>query len=502
MTLRALAGSSAIALLMTSSAGLADVTPEQVWQGWQDATAAMGNKVSAESATREGDTLVVSNISIGGGAKDQPTVTIGKMSFTDKGDGTVAVVLPDSYPLTISVPPTEVDAKPTTIKLDVAMPGASIIASGTPEAINYKTDAPEVSIKLGSIDGTDAQKVNATGEIRLTGLAGTYVTEPGDLQTLTEDFSLKALNAAVSGSDQASNSEFTLTANLADIVAKAAIKSPKGSDMADLQGALAKGATMDVGFTYGATSFDVNATDAGKPTQISGSLGGGSLAMAMDAARLDYSTDSKTVALKIASPDIPIPDAAVNWGQAAFHLLMPVSKSDTPADFALMLNLTDLSVADGIWAMIDPTGGLKHDPATLVIDTKGKVTLTKDLLTDATGLENAEPPGQLNAFDLTALTLRALGAELTGAGSFTFDNSDTATFGGVPAPTGKIDLKATGVNALIDTLVKMGFVPEDQAMQGRMMLSMFANTSTTADEMTSTLEFKDKHFFANGQQLQ
>jgi hypothetical protein len=48
----------------------------------------------------------------------------------------------------------------------------------------------------------------------------------------------------------------------------------------------------------------------------------------------------------------------------------------------------------------------------------------------------------------------------------------------------------------------MGLVPQDQADQGRMMVAMFANTSATADEMTSTLEFKDKHFFANGQQLQ
>jgi len=72
----------------------------------------------------------------------------------------------------------------------------------------------------------------------------------------------------------------------------------------------------------------------------------------------------------------------------------------------------------------------------------------------------------------------------------------------MPLPTGKIDIKATGVNALIDKLVSMGLVPQDQAMQGRMMLSMFANSSATNDEITSTLEFKDKHFFANGQQLQ
>ncbi len=42
---------------------------------------------------------------------------------------------------------------------------------------------------------------------------------------------------------------------------------------------------------------------------------------------------------------------------------------------------------------------------------------------------------------------------------------------------------------------------EDDANGARMMVSMFAN-SVAEDELTSTLEFKDKGFFANGMQLQ
>ena len=154
--------------------------------------------------------------------------------------------------------------------------------------------------------------------------------------------------------------------------------------------------------------------------------------------------------------------------------------------------------------MADPKAALPHGPTSLIIDTKGRVTLTRDLTADASALEagQTDRPGVLNALDLSQFNLKALGAEVQAQGAFTFDNSDLTTFSGVPLPTGKLDIKATGVNALLDTLVKMGLVPPDQAMQGRMMLAMFANTSTSADEMTSALEFKDKHFFANGQQLQ
>jgi hypothetical protein len=35
-----------------------------------------------------------------------------------------------------------------------------------------------------------------------------------------------------------------------------------------------------------------------------------------------------------------------------------------------------------------------------------------------------------------------------------------------------------------------------------MMIAMFAKAGEGEDVLTSTLEFKDKHFYANGQQLQ
>ena len=77
------------------------------------------------------------------------------------------------------------------------------------------------------------------------------------------------------------------------------------------------------------------------------------------------------------------------------------------------------------------------------------------------------------------------------------------TFAGVPAPTGTIDLKAVGVNGLLDKLMAMGLVPEDQMMGARMMLGMFAKVvEGQPDTMTSNVEFKDKHLFVNGMQLQ
>ncbi|MEY3533708.1 MAG: hypothetical protein RI979_1732, partial [Pseudomonadota bacterium] len=120
----------------------------------------------------------------------------------------------------------------------------------------------------------------------------------------------------------------------------------------------------------------------------------------------------------------------------------------------------------------DPTGAVPHDPATLVIDTTGTALLKADLMASA---EGTTPVAELHSLNVNDLTARVAGAELTGTGAFTFDNTDLTTFGGMPAPTGKLELKLMGGNGLLDALVSMGMLSEDDAMGARMMIAMFAN---------------------------
>ncbi len=505
MTIRTLAGTSALVLLMSTPALMADVTPEQVWQSWQDGIASMGNKVTAESATRNGDVLEVINITIGDDAKG--TMMLDRLDFQDLGDGTVAVLLNDSFPVTFNKPadPADPASKPSEVVFNFAAPKAEITASGTPEAISYKADADKLTLTVDTIDGAPAADKNAAFELVLEGLASTYSLTGGDVAVLSEDLAAKSISLTAKGKNDTDGSTGDVKASVADLTSKFEIKAPKDFDKVDLTTAMAKGFSVTGSFGFGTSSFDINSTDAtGVPTEVIGGLASGSQNLTLDGSKFDYSNDSKGAAFKVVSPTVPLPDASFTYGEAGVHLVMPVAKSDTPADFAFSLNLVDLAPSEAIWGMADSTKMLKHDPASLIIDTKGKATMTRDIFADAAAIEggNKDAPGLLNALDLTKFNLKALGAEIVSSGSFTFDNTDMTTYSGVPAPTGKIDIKATGVNAVIDTLVKMGLVPQDQAMQGRMMLSMFANTSTTADEMTSTLEFKDKHFFANGQQLQ
>ncbi|MEY4696492.1 MAG: hypothetical protein RIT14_920, partial [Pseudomonadota bacterium] len=273
------------------------------------------------------------------------------------------------------------------------------------------------------------------------------------------------------------------------------------ADMADMAAALAKGFASDGSFSSGATTYDLAITDASGPTTISGTGESSSFGFGLNAQSMTYAAGGKGVTMAMTTPTLPFP-VNLSYAEAAFNVLMPVGPTEQPADFALLTKLVDLKISDEIWAMFDPTAQLPRDPATIVIDARGTARLNKNIM-DPAAMEAAgdTPPGEIYSLDIREILARFAGAELTGVGAFTFDNSDLVTYGGIPAPTGKIDLKLTGGNGLMDKLVAMGLVPEDQVMGLRMMLSMFAN-ATGEDELSSTLEFKDGGFFANGQQLQ
>lgn len=114
------------------------------------------------------------------------------------------------------------------------------------------------------------------------------------------------------------------------------------------------------------------------------------------------------------------------------------------------------------------------------------------------------PPCELHALELSELKARIAGAELTGSGAATFDNSDLNTFGGFPVPTGNVDLKLVGANILLDKLTATGLVTQEQAM-GFRGASMFTTVNVGEDTLTSTIKFKDKDKdkdkYANGQRL-
>jgi hypothetical protein len=308
----------------------------------------------------------------------------------------------------------------------------------------------------------------------------------------------------MSFADPTTSTKVSATYDISDMAGTTSASIPKNMDMADSGVIFSDAVDIKVDYSTGAVTFMMDADDAEAPFHVEGASQSSVLNMEFGKGSISYGGTSKMLDYRISSPAIPFPQLTAGIEEAAFNLKMPLRQTDTPSDFALLTKLGGVKVDEMLWSMIDPTGVLSHDPATMIIDFAGKmnwlVDITKPDEMAAAGTD--ETPIALESLTLNNVTLAIAGAEVTGQGDFTFDNTDTTTFEGMPAPDGQVDFKIVGVNGLLDKLIQMGLLPEDQAMGARMMLGMFARPADGPDTLTSSIEVNpDGSILANGQRI-
>ncbi|CAN1488608.1 Protein of unknown function DUF2125 [Paracoccaceae bacterium] len=501
---RMLTCTTAIALAAFATGACADVTPEEVWESWQAMSTAVGQELTVGGSARNGDTLEVTGIVIsfkddlGGSA----SASLDKLSFKDNGDGTVAVIMPDTFPLTVMPPPEE--GGPTEVKLSVMQPGMKITAGGSATETSYDIAAPTSVIQLTEVKDATGAVIEAQAMLAMTEVTAKYlVATEGDKTRLDSSFSAKALALTLEGKDPEGTGQGKVLIAISDIAGTTKGNFLGAEMMKDMAAALNAGFTTENEFTFGMMTMDVDVTDDTGPTKmvVTSTLGGGfELALNKDSMR--YGTSLGGANFVVSGPEIPFPEVQFGFAEFAFNILMPVSKSEMPQDFGIVTKLVDFTISEDIWGMFDPASTLARDPATFILDLRGTGFWKQDIMDPAIDLDSIEAPGELSSLDLTLAQVKAAGADVAATGALTFDNADLVTFQGVPKPTGLVTVTIKGVNALIDNLISMGLLPEEEAMGFRMMLGMFARPGAAADELISEIEFKDGGLFANGQQLQ
>ena len=503
---RMLASSTVFSLIFAATGALAAVTPEEVWESWQAMSTSAGQDLTIGSTARNGDTLEVTGLVIThaddlGGSF---SATFDKLAFKDNGDGTVTVTMPESYPLALAFP-TDGEG-PSSLKLTVAQPGLVILAGGSATETKYDFTAPTVTVTLDEAKDQAGAVLDTKASVALTEATASYlVATSGETMNLDSSFAIKALALNLSGQNMdgaADGGTGTLTMSLSDMAGTTKGTFLGAEIMANMATALNSGFTSDSAFSFGGMTINLDATDASGPMKLVGSAAGGGLVLAMDKLRVNYGSSLKGASFTVSGAEIPFPEVVIGFGETAFNVLMPASKSDTPQDFAFLTKMVDFTVSEDVWGLLDPGATLPRDPATIIFDVKGTGFWKQDIMDPEVQMDGPTPPGELTSLDLTQILAKAAGAEVSATGGLTFDNTDLATFGGVPKPTGVINVDIKGVNALIDNLIALGILPDDQAMGARMMLGMFTRPGAAPDEVTSVVEFKDGGLFANGQQLQ
>lgn len=488
-----------VAALMTAPAAFADVTPEQVWENWKANFALYGQDAPTIEVEDIGaDMVVIAGLTLTSTAPEMTvTTTMDQLTFTANGDGTVSVQMPENYPVTI-----DFTDEASAIDLMITQSNLSVLVSGDPDAMNYDIAADSYGVMVAELRGEAAEM---EGDIRLNAmnLVGSYQVDSSDGLNTTYDVTTGGLDMLVDVKEPGGDGYVVFSGKMADMRATGNIVLPEGADMNDPDTFLASGfsASSDTSIGSSAFIFDMNAD--GEVAAGSMQLGGAAFGGGVGGDDLAYNIAMSDVALNIQSPEMPFP-VDVSWSLAENTLQMPVTASEEPMPFSYTMALTDLAVNDEIWGMGDPAGVLPRDPASIEFDISGMAKLFFDIMDpeQAEALEFAEVPGELISLSVNAIRLAAVGAEVTAAGGFTFDNTDLETFDGLPRPSGEINVGITGANALIDNLISMGLLPQEQATMGRMFMGMFTQPAGD-DALTSKIEINDQgHIMANGQRIQ
>lgn len=499
-----LSGATALALVLSAQSALS-LTPEEAWAGWQSMSAAAGQTITAAGTVRNGDTLVVSGIEVGMAVPDGPVIasTIPEVSFRDLGDGSVEITYPPAYDVKLA---SAEDGDASSATLVVGQEEMKVVASGTAETPKFDFTAKALSLTAKEVTDREGKPQDVTGGLTFTDLTGSYAATPtGGGPSYDSGFSAASMALAVKGSEPDRNTTFDVNLTVAEpkFGGTSVMVAPEILQAGNMSAALAAGFMVDGSYSTGPIALTVDATDNGKPGHVEMALAGSSAHVKLDAQRMDYGFGVTGGLVNATGFDIPMPMVEGAFGEIAYGVAMPVARATEPSDFSALFKMVDITMSEDLWNMFDPGGALKRDPVSVILDLDGTGAWSVDILDPAVQMDGPELPVKLFSLDLTQVLAKAAGAQVAATGALTFDNANLASYGGFPAPEGKVTITLDGINALMDALVAIGAVSQDDVMGARMGLAMLAKPGAGPDQLVSEIEFRaGGSLFVNGVQMQ
>ncbi|MDZ4069263.1 MAG: hypothetical protein U1E06_20905, partial [Tabrizicola sp.] len=273
--IRSLTSSSAIALVFLATGASADVTPQEVWASWQAmATAAgqeltVGNTSDTGSAIEATEVVIAYKDDLGGSA----SVSFDRLTFTDNGDGTVKVTMPDSYPIQLAFPD-QVEG-PGSKKLTVSQPGLQMTAGGSATETSYDISAPSTTVTLDEVTDETGKVLDTQAELAMTELAAKYsVSQNGEGTVLDSSFSSGSMVLKLTGKDAEGAGGGTVEVSFADVTGATKGNFLSAELMANMAAALNSGFTMDTSLNFGAMTMTADITDEAGPSKLAATATG------------------------------------------------------------------------------------------------------------------------------------------------------------------------------------------------------------------------------------
>lgn len=493
---------SAIALGAISGAAYAQVTAEQVWENWRGFSSGMGQTVTTGAETRSGDRLTVTDaVFTVVDAEVEVTSRFGQIFFRERGDGTVEITLSPSFTLTVDS--TETAKDDVTIGMTFRQDGLQIIANDDDEGLRYDMAANSIAMAIDRFEAEGEDTVIQGGAL-IGDLTGTNFVGDSGTDRFRSAFKAARITMDFTAESARNRSSMSVTAALTDPGGSSeASKLSALVDQAETMAGLPDGFALKAGYRIGSGSYklDFSGPDGSAATTIESN--DATLDLLFDTDTLRYDVTGGATSINVSGSALPLPEANVSLAASRIAFALPVGQGDAPQDMSVVARLEGLEIGPELWSLVDPSNTLPRDPATLIVDLAGTAKWLVDPFNPAAmAAFKGGLPAEVYRLDLQRLQLSALGAEVTGTGGFTFDNTDLVSYDGVPKPIGEINLTIDGANQLIDRLIGLGLLPQSQAMNARMMLGLFARPGDSPDALTSKIEMRpDGTVHANDQRL-
>ncbi|WBU52937.1 DUF2125 domain-containing protein [Paracoccus sp. SCSIO 75233] len=544
-----LTAATALGVIFSTTPLMAEVTPQSVWEEISNYYERMGLVVEGGEMVEAADALTVRDVVISMEAPDsEMDWNVGEVVLTANGDNTVTVDLPDQSAGTMTMivpaspdydalgeddmpmPAEDIDTmteedtaagddaasedmaapdtaeaapetKTITVNFSVKTPGEELVISEEGEATVFGYVMPEVSVTVDSIVDPDGRTIENPASVTITDMRGsdrvetadmTRVAQTGSAAEMVVDINIDEEEGSAIGQFTMAGMEFTSETEL-----------PAGTTLgADFSEAMIAGLKLRGDSTIEKMDFalDFSSTEPDGETQQGSAAASSENLNAqfnMDAGNMGYGGTSGMI-----TAELNIPDEMLAVGYSAtsseFDVMFPMAADPEPQDFSFDFALDGLELSDEVWAMFDPQAALPRDAAALNIDLDGQMTVAINLMDNEAMMQAMEAPMSLNSLKINNVDLSAVGVNLGLTGDIELPEG-----GPMPTPVGIISGRVEGLNALLDTLVSAGMVPQDQMMGMRMMMAMFVKQDPSdANVMTSEIEFRESgEILANGQRV-
>lgn len=407
-----LAGAAAL-MLATAPAALADLQAQTIWADWQDVYNRFGGTLGADTESYANGTLTLDGVNyrteIAGAVS---AANYGTITMVEQADGTVVIEIPAEMraDTTSTMEGAEIGQTMT-----LRHENLSIVAREDAGLRVYDMSADTMTFDIETVVAADGDETGPTMvTVRLAGMESEYRSGLGDDgQRFAQTFALDGVDIG----SRFINPEGPVDVSYALTGVESTFEGSYGEVPAGPVGGLSDlNITYDGTMTHSGSILSVAGLTPDGPLNIAGTSQAGTIALDLTEELLGYSLTSTDGQITAQVPGFPLP-VNVSMAEIGSAFALPIGETGTEKPFALKTTLRDLVVDDVLWSMVDPTGQLPRDPATLVLDLDGTAVMTVDMFGDPeAAAQMTGAPGALKSLTLNQLLLTVAGAELRGSG--------------------------------------------------------------------------------------